>query len=237
MVEPFVWRSARRVGSASPWPGGCADTAWLGEAEREIYASFAAPARREEWLLGRSLAKELILEHAPRPGGAATPLCPNEIQICSRDGLNRPSRPQIFLRGRLQPWPLSIAHSGDLLLVALSKRPQASLGVDIAPLQSWAEGSLEMWFTERERRLMKIDPALHPPSKLWAVKEAVYKAVNRGEPFTPCRIEVRPQPGGAYTFLRDGVAPRAAHRIQAFASAGQLVAMAILDSAREEAIR
>lgn len=233
MVESFVWRSARRGGSAFPWLGR-ADTAWLGEAEKETYAGLNAPARREEWLLGRALAKALILEHAPHPGGAAPRFCPNEIQICSRDGLNRPSRPQIFLRGRLQPWSLSIAHSDASVLVALSMRSRVSLGVDIAPLQSSAEGSLDMWFTERERRLMKSDPTLYPPAKLWAVKEAVYKAVNRGESFTPSRIEVRPQPAGAYTFLRDGVAPRATHRIHAFASSDQIVAMTILDSARQE---
>jgi phosphopantetheinyl transferase len=33
---------------------------------------------------------------------------------------------------------------------------------------------------------------------LWAVKEAVYKAANRGEPFRPRRVEVLPLAPGGY---------------------------------------
>jgi phosphopantetheinyl transferase len=220
MTETLMWRSARRR------PSQGLGTAWLTDVEKETYAELKAERRRQEWLIGRRLAKELILEAM-----TDMPLNPRDVEISSRDGLGRRTRPRIVIAGRAQPWSLSIAHSDDLVLVALSTDARVSLGVDIVPVQSWTKASLESWFTETERQWMETGAMR--PSTVWAVKEAVYKAVNRGEPFVPQRIEVRPNLGGAYSYLKNGRAPLAGAEIRVSESNEEIMAITTVTDGRE----
>lgn len=217
------------------WRGAEAED-WLSPSEREVFAELRDPSRREGWLCGRLLAKRLILDDvlAPSVGGEATH--PTELDIHSRDGLGRATAPRVTLRGRLQPWALSIAHSDRSVLVALSRAPGVSVGVDVAPvLQTWKDGFLEMWMTPRERRWVHSEGETRLASTLWAVKEAIYKAVSYGEQFTPLRIEVCPRAGGGYTYRWDGATPDAAHTIHVADSDRETAAIVIADSSDSQA--
>jgi phosphopantetheinyl transferase len=220
MTEAFIWRAARR------YPPEGLGTAWLTAAEKETYAELKAERRREEWLIGRRLAKELIFEAT-----TGMPLNASDVEISSRNGLGLRTRPRVTIGGRAQFWSLSIAHSDDLVLVALSTYTGVSLGVDVVPVQSWTKASLEIWFTAAERQWMKTGAAR--PSTLWAVKEAVYKAVNCGEPFVPQRIEVWPKPGGGYGYLRHGTPPCAGDEIRVVESNEQAMAITVVNYRRE----
>src|SRR5262249_30697969 len=139
---------------------------------------------------------------------------PAEIEIHSRDGLGRPTRPRVVWRGRLQPWAVSITHADPWVLVAVSRVPGVAVGVDLAPLENWSHGCAEMWLTPWERRKWHKTVNRRIIATMWAIKEAVYKAINRGESFTPTRIEVCCRDDGEYAYRWDGLAPRVACRIE-----------------------
>jgi phosphopantetheinyl transferase len=167
--------------------------AWLGPGERAVHDRFHDPRHREGWLFGRLLAKELILATgADRllPGH----LAPDEIEIHSRDGLGRSVRPRALVRGRLQPWCLSIAHSDAAVMVALAQGPGWFIGVDLVSFQLDASESLSRWFSYSERRFVDRGAAAERGRRaaaVWAAKEAAYKAVGGATGFRPERIEAR----------------------------------------------
>jgi hypothetical protein len=115
------------------WTGSSGE-AWLSAAEREVYANLRHAGRREAWLLGRLLSKELILNTMAAPLGGSGAMDPGGVEILSCDGLGRPTRPRVLLQGRLQPWSLSLAHSDRFVLVAFSEDPDLAVGVDVTPI-------------------------------------------------------------------------------------------------------
>lgn len=181
--------------------------AWLSDAEREVYVELQDACRREGWLFGRILAKQLLLDKLATQLAGVGVIHPAEIQILSRNGLGRAIRPRIMLRGQLQDWSLSISHSDQSVLVALSEVPRVSIGTDVSLMQMQIEGFVNMWLTPWERRWVRNVGDLRLVSMLWAIKEAFYKAINVGEPFTPSRIEVRPCTLNGYSLRFDGAEP------------------------------
>lgn len=218
------------------WRGGEAED-WLSPSEREVFTELRDARRREGWLCGRLLAKRLILDDVLAPSVGEEAIHPTEIDIHSRDGLGRATRPRVTLRGRLQPWALSIAHSDRSVFVALSRALGVSVGVDVAPVQTWKDGFLEMWMTPRERRWVHSVGEMRLASTLWAVKEAIYKALSYGEQFTPLRIEVCPRAGGGYTYHWDGAEPEAAYTIHIADSDRETAAIVIAGSSDSQAIQ
>jgi phosphopantetheinyl transferase len=178
--------------------------AWLVPRERRVYAGLCDRRRRMEWLAGRIAAKRLVSERL-RPHDKT--LSPARIEIDSGDGRGHRSRPRVLLDGRPVPWRLSIAHSGRSLLVALADGERPGVGVDLLDTVDCGRGFAEMWFTPREQRWLAKQPRLWPVA--WAVKEAAYKAINRGEAFRPWAFEVLPRPGGGFSCLLGGCRPGA----------------------------
>ena len=68
------------------------------------------------------------------------------------------------------------------------------MGVDLVEPVRLGRGFVAQWFTPAERRWLHSDDFA---AVAWAVKEAVYKATNRGEPFRPQSVEVFPSPDGS----------------------------------------
>ena len=172
---------------------------WLSPGEREQHSRFRDAGRREAWLFGRLLSKRLILDCF-----ADTISDPRSIQIRSRDARGRAVRPCVLLDGRPQPWCLSISHSDRAVLVALCAAPGFSLGVDLVVCQTYPAGFLKTWFAPEEQAWLK-QCGSEEASKLWAIKEAVYKAQNAGESFAPRRICVRRLRCQQYACSYDGV--------------------------------
>jgi phosphopantetheinyl transferase len=160
------------------------DGQWLSARERAELGSWRDARRRTAWMLSRLLAKQLIGEVA---GGD---LRPERIEILSRDAAGRVNRPRVLCDGALAPWSLSISHSQRGVLAALSIDRHVSLGVDLADCEAFSDGFVETWFTPKERHWFHETQSPGIACFIWAAKEALYKACNRGEAFAPRDVEV-----------------------------------------------
>ena len=159
----------------------------LTSAEEERFRSFGDPRAARLWLAGRLAAKTVLSELL------AFPCAWNELHLESRNGLDRKVRPRVYLRGRLQPWSLSLAHVEEHVFAAVAEDENIRLGVDAIARDAVTPRTAAFWFTSGE-----IDWCRNafPPlayAVVWMLKEACYKAENRGEPFLPQQLDVRPR--------------------------------------------
>jgi len=164
--------------------------AWLSESEQQRLDQLTHPQRRTEWLAARWLGKQLVQGRLE--------LALSSIEIRSTDFQQRPCRPQAFVDSVLRPGNMSISHSADWVAVAISTAPAKRIGIDLVPQTLPSERSLNVWLTENERQLLADPDNGVSLSILWSVKEAVYKAVNQGEPFRPALWDVGLFNGGRY---------------------------------------
>jgi phosphopantetheinyl transferase (holo-ACP synthase) len=148
------------------------------------------PIRREGWLYGRLLAKQLLATQAGE-------LDPSRIDVVSQDGLGRSVRPWVLEAGRTRVGVLSIAHSTRSVLTALATEPGVTVGVDLTAIGSVDERIVELWFRESERAWVAsagLTERARRAATIWALKEAVYKATNAGEQFRPAGIAIHGRP-------------------------------------------
>ena len=161
---------------------------WLTPAELAELAHWRDAARRQQWLQARRLAKQLI-QHA---SGASSLLA---VQVLSRDERGLGVEPRVLVtstganQGQQATWSLSISHSRCGLLLGLAPADDFRLGVDLVELSADHSHLERMWFSDRERRLL-AGKGQARTATLWAVKEAVYKAVNQGQSWSPRDVEV-----------------------------------------------
>jgi len=162
---------------------------WLSPGERLAAQTMRASTRRETWLAGRILAKRM-LRHAFGSGENAD-WHPAAIEIDTRS--ERPAhsdRPRARWHGNPLPCHLSIAHTARGVLVAVSRDLAIRPGVDL--VADGADTTRLSWaFTPAERDWLAGKAPPHA-AQLWAMKEALYKAGQQGEGFSPARIEVIP---------------------------------------------
>jgi len=130
----------------------------LSPAETLRLAAFRLDKRRREWLGGRLAAKNLLSEAA---GGA--PLASFEV------GMDKYGRPAC--RGTL----LSISHSGGWALAAL-KPDSAFLGADLEKI----EDRHPAWYSDYFHPSELPAPDASAATRLWAIKEALMKALGLG---------------------------------------------------------
>lgn len=192
--DPVLWRFADCDALRASLAEAC--DGWITSAERRDWEAIGDTRRREQWLWGRWLAKQLLRDSNAFAGADA-----HSIEIFTpRDQQNRSLRPVVSFRGKEQHCSLSLSHTERAALAAVSVDRGVSVGVDAvligAPCErSFDGGFLTTWFTSREqRRLASAGP--RDIATVWAVKEAVYKALHQGEPFAPRRIEVDMQVAG-----------------------------------------
>jgi 4'-phosphopantetheinyl transferase len=129
----------------------------LSEREALLYSAFRVEKRRREWLAGRLAAKSLLAG----PGGGNLA----RFEITS-DLLGRPS-----CGGTL----LSISHSGGWALAAI-KPGAVFLGADLEKIEERHPAWYSDYFHPSE--LQKKDPS--EGTRLWAIKEALMKALGLG---------------------------------------------------------
>jgi phosphopantetheinyl transferase len=171
---------------------------WLSDAERREAERYRDEARLRQWLAGRFVAKQLLNEQ----------LLPwstdwRDVEILSRDGAGRAVRPVVHVQRHPMPWCVSISHSARGVLVAVSIDPAIRMGVDLAEMEELNQKSLVFWFTARERQRLREGNARRS-AVCWAIKEAVYKAVNTGESFVPKKFEVFPRDKSLYECHHEG---------------------------------
>lgn len=142
--------------------------------------------RREHWKLGRyfliSRMQRLLKE-----GGNPPKL--DEFGVVTRNGLGRGTQPRIYLKGRMLPWRLSLSHGGEVFALAVSRDNSARVGIDVVDASAATRDSLGFWCTPAERKSL-LSQDEHALVRNWAMKEAVYKAVNHGEAFSPSHFEI-----------------------------------------------
>lgn len=223
MTLPAHLRICRFDARAGAWRD--APQTWLSAAEQEELARWRDPARRAEWLAGRWLLKGMILSTVPSMGSGA------EIEVLSRDPRGRGRRPCVLAAGRAVPLHVSLAHAGGTVWAALSTCPHHRVGIDVVPRGSFHDRATGLWFTEAEQCWLRYacDPSL--AARLWAVKEAVYKAANRGEPFVPACIEIGRDNSGRFTWSRDGVPSGPDDTLFVRRTAGSSLALAVVHAA------
>lgn len=107
---------------------------WLGAGERERLAALAHPGRRAQFLAGRALARELLVE---RGGGQW-----HDWSV-ERDARGAPC---VLWRGEASALQLSLAHSGSRIFCAVA---ECALGVDVEQ-------------PARERNFLELADALYP---------------------------------------------------------------------------
>jgi len=174
--------------------------AWLSPGERDLLATFADPGRRAGFLAARVLAKQLVLKHERRPSRDAS-----AVEIVSRDAAGRGTRPTVSVDGRVRPWCLSISHTAAAALVALCTTEGVSIGVDLVKIELLGSGFAQAWFDDEEQQFVAESNGNGEieACRLWAVKEAVYKATAPSKPFRPRQIHVCKCEAGAYTCIGD----------------------------------
>jgi len=158
--------------------------AWLSCAEAEQLRTFGDAGSSLRWLAGRYAVKRLLGELRP----SRDPF--SDLHIESRDGRGRKVRPIAHLRGQLQPWSLSLAHTEKYVYVAAALSPRLRVGVDVVEVDSVVPGAIAFWFTPAEKDWCGKIGHSAAFALVWSLKEAWYKAETSGEPFAPRRLDV-----------------------------------------------
>ncbi len=143
----------------------------LDPVERGRWAAYREPVDRARFLTGVALTRQVLAEHL----GVAAAEAPLD-RACARCGAPH-GVPRVVGRPDLR---LSVAHAGDLVLVALADR---AVGVDVEPL---GPGALEVEgqvLTDAERRVLAGTTGAAREVALvetWVRKEAVLKMLGTG---------------------------------------------------------
>lgn len=156
---------------------------WLTRGECERWRRIRAPQRAWQWLAGRWLAKQLLLDEV-----VDRKLSTLDLQIESRDARDRGTRPRVFCRGQLQPWQVSISHSWGTVYVAVALGGRARIGVDVTSRRSLSPAFARFWLTPAEREWCGESAEL--ACCLWSLKESFYKALGEGRRFLPRQLDM-----------------------------------------------
>lgn len=155
--------------------------------EALVFARLSGALRRSEWLLGRSLGKQLVqryceVSHQPVPDRRAIGVLPGTA-----------GAPVVHIDGTPQPIALSISHSHGAAFCALTPERDMRVGVDIERITSRDEVFLLDFFTARERESVEMAPKNHRTllaTAIWSAREAYYKAMGAGLPLRNGELEI-----------------------------------------------
>ena len=180
-VDPLVYCRSRTLRSST---NESAAREWLSTNECEEQSSWTNLARRRAWSASRRLGKQLVREVLPDLACE-----PQQIEILSKNSMGKSVRPRVSVAGKPQPWSFSISHTDEVVFVALSLSPNISIGVDLCQPDRHRDIFADTWFTNSELSYLR-GAGSDELWRLWAIKESVYKACNRGEPFAPRRVRI-----------------------------------------------
>lgn len=197
------------VQTAAPGSGlarGIAPAGLLAPVEQERLDGLRSDKRRRDWLLGRWTAKRLLQRSLAVRTGDTLPLDALTV-LSTPDGA-----PLTLLAGRSAP-ALSISHSRDRALCALSWWPGLALGADIEAVEPRAPVFVADYFNPTERALIERAPTtLHDTliTTVWSAKEAALKALRLGLTVDTRSITCLPGQVACPTTRSNSPAPRGA---------------------------
>ncbi len=159
--------------------------AFLSPSERQFLAGLRFEKRRNDWLLGRRAAKTLA---AGLPEFQGQPLA--QIEIRTR----LEGAPYICLPdGNCPPHSLSLSHSSDLALCALTLAPGLMIGADLEKVEPRLQGFIEDYFTPEEQAIVRAAAPERRDRIItlgWSLKEAMLKALGVGLRWDTRKVEV-----------------------------------------------
>lgn len=165
----------------------------LGEKFASGAEMFLDPARKESWELSRFLIASRVFALLKTDCSQDfMSLELSEIEVLTRNDQGRGIPAAVFIENQQIPWTFSLSHAGDNYALAICRQPQFRPGVDLVNTSTFTQAALQMWFTPEEREYLANHDD-RAAGTLWALKEAVYKSINHGEPFRPRQIEILPQ--------------------------------------------
>jgi 4'-phosphopantetheinyl transferase len=167
----------------------------ISEAESARAARFFGPRDRDRYVAARGALREILSRY--------TGISPREISLW----VDRWGKPALASEVNSSPVQFSIAHSGDLLLVAVTVHGQ--VGVDVERMDQtldWIPVA-EVILSQSERIALREVPAVHRRSafySLWTQWEALSKAIGCGLSL-PRGAVVPVQAGGNLNGRRDNL--------------------------------
>lgn len=165
---------------------GIAPAGLLSDIEAAQLAEMAVVKRRQDWLLGRWTAKELVRTVlATEFDVQAAPA--DVVILADPDGapfVTLARAGATLLPGR-QPWSLSISHSHGVAFCALIINQEGdahAIGADIEFIEPRAGNFVSDFFTADEMALVRQATADRDAlvTAVWSAKEAVLKALRTG---------------------------------------------------------
>ncbi|MCO5166910.1 MAG: 4'-phosphopantetheinyl transferase superfamily protein [Planctomycetes bacterium] len=171
--------------------------AFLSPGERAVARAFTAEKRRQDWVLGRAAAKAAVRALLRREGAA--PPAPAGVVIQALPT----GAPHVLPVDAGPPIVVSISHGHGLAAGwALRAGPGGGLpGLDLERVRPRREGTLRFYLSPEERAgVLALAPGADDEAgprddlavRLWAVKEAAFKALRppRGMGLLDVRAEV-----------------------------------------------
>ena len=152
----------------------------LADEERARLDSLRVPKRRQDWLLGRWTAKQLVRRYLAESG--PPPALDALLIRADEDGAPYAALVQPAATNRL-PISLSISHSGPCSFCALSAARDASVGADIEMIEPRPLSLAEQFFTREELAQVMAAPEGERDALItliWSAKEAFLKCVREG---------------------------------------------------------
>lgn len=165
---------------------------FLAAGERVRAASMKVPRRRDEFLLGRWVAKSLIasvLDCAPGPA----------LEVRAAPS----GQPLAFLDGAPLRLSISISHRHGLALAALDESGSA-LGADLEHVEPRSAAFVRDFFTPREMDAIASGNAEVLANLIWSAKESALKALGTGlrSDTRSVEVELDPLVAGPWQKLR-----------------------------------
>ena len=150
---------------------------WLTSEEQRVQAGLAVAKRRDDWRLGRWLAKRAVVACL---AGRTDGIQPSDVAVAARsDGAPEAHVPAV---GGGIPVSISISHSEGFGL-AIAAIGDVAVGCDVERITEHSERFVEDYFTTEERgALDHTPPALRSTgvTLIWSAKEAALKVLKQG---------------------------------------------------------
>ena len=151
------------------------DLDWLSISEDNFLQTLRFPKRREEWLAGRWLAKNLLVQGSESLSDTKL----NEISIEK----NADGSPFVLWKGNILPGSISISHRSGNIAAAWTPYPDFRIGIDLELVEPKTNSFIEDYFTNTEIEYtlnQKPEKQACVSSLIWSAKEAVMKAMHTG---------------------------------------------------------
>ncbi len=164
---------------------------WEGLSEKERALFQGLPVYRQpEWLRGRRVCKQVARELL------GLECAPHHVEVLP----DPQGGPRLHVLEDARPLEVSLAHARGLSVAAVA--PRGRVGVDVEPEAPIPERLWHLFLTPAERVRCEREAGL--ASRLWLLKEALYKALRPSSPL-PLRA-LEPELGEGVLRLRQPVA-------------------------------